>query len=97
MVKLVHILGSGSTSGPGRVRGRDIGGRTICIRIDKHVLNDEFKSRECGTLNLQSDLVKLKFTVKFDPSLLILLFDNASFVSMLKRNYIYCRVYVSST
>ena len=34
----------------------------------------------CGTLNLQSNLVKLEFTVKCDPSLLILLCDNASFV-----------------
>ena len=51
----------------------------------------------CGTLNLQSDLVKLEFTVKFDPSLLILLCDDASFASMLRRNDVYCWVYVSST
>ena len=59
--------------------------------------HDEFRSKVCGTLNLQSDLVKLEFTVKFDPSLLILLCDDASFVSMLGRNDVYCWVYVSST
>ena len=61
-----------------------IGGRTICIGIDKHMSHDEFKSRVFDILNLQSNLVKLEFTVKFDPSLLILLCDNASFVSMLR-------------
>ena len=50
-----------------------IGGRTICIEIDKHMSYAEFRSRVCGTLNLQSDLVKLEFTAKFDSSFLILL------------------------
>ena len=59
-------------------------GRTICIKIDKHMLHDEFISRVCGTLNLQSDLVKLEFTVKFDSSFLIPFCDNASFASMLR-------------
>ena len=35
------------------------GGRTICIEIDKHMSHDEFRSRGCGTLNLQSDLANL--------------------------------------
>ena len=61
-----------------------IGGRTICIKIDKQISHDEFKSRVCDTLNLQSDLVKLEFTMKFDSSLLILLCDDASFVSMFR-------------
>ena len=54
-------------------------------------------NKVCGTLNLQSDLVKLEFTVKFDPSLLILLCDDASFASMLRQNDVYCWVYVSLT
>ena len=73
------------------------GGQTICIEIDKHMSHNKFKSRVCGIFNLQLDLVKHEFTVKFDTSLLILLCDNASFVSMLIRNNVYCRVYVSST
>ena len=72
------------------------GGRIIYIEIDKHMSHDEFKSRVCATLNLQSNLVKLEFTLKFDPSLLILLCDDASFTNMLRRNDVYCQVYVSS-
>ena len=73
------------------------GGRTICIEIDKQMSHDEFRSRVCGILNLQLDVVKLEFIVKLDPSLLILLCDDASFTSMLRRNDVYCWVYVSST
>ena len=59
--------------------------------------HDELRSIVCGTLNLQSDLVKLEFTMKFDPYLLILLCNDTSFASMLIRNDVYCQVYVSST
>ena len=47
-------------------------------------------------LNMRPELVKFEFIVKFDPSLLIMLFDDASYASMLRRNVVYCRVYVSS-
>ena len=47
-------------------------------------------------LNMRPELVKFEFIVKFDPSLLIMLFDDASYASMLRRNDVYCRVYVSS-
>ena len=47
-------------------------------------------------LNMRPELVKFEFIVKFDPSLLIMLFDDASYVIMLRRNDVYCRVYVSS-
>ena len=63
-----------------------IGNRTICIEIDKHMSHDEFRSRVCGILNLQLDLVKLELIVKFDPYFLILLCDDASFASILRRN-----------
>ena len=58
--------------------------------------HEEFKSRVCGILNLLSDLVKLEFTVKFDPISLILLCDDVSLASMLRRNVVYYRVYISS-
>ena len=45
---------------------------------------------------MQPDLVKIEFIVKFDPSLLILLCDDASFVSILKHNDVYFRVYIFS-
>ena len=45
---------------------------------------------------MRPELVKFEFTIKFDPSLLIMLFDNASYTSMLRWNDVYYRVYVSS-
>ena len=57
---------------------------------------DDFRSRVCALLNMHSKLVKFEFTVKFDPSSLIVLCDDASYASMIKRNDVYCRVYVSS-
>ena len=45
---------------------------------------------------MRPELVKFEFIVKFDPSLLIMLFDDASYASMLRRNDVYCRVYVTS-
>ena len=51
-------------------------------------------SRVCDLLNMRSGLVKFEFIVKFNPSLLIVLFDDASYASMLKRNDVYCQVYV---
>ena len=45
---------------------------------------------------MHPELVKFEFTVKFDPSSLIVLFDDASYVSMIIRNDVYCRVYLSS-
>ena len=45
---------------------------------------------------MQPGFVKIEFVVKFDPSLLILLCDDAPFVSMLRWNDVYYWVYVSS-
>ena len=72
------------------------GNQTISIEMDEHMSHDELKSRVCSILNLQSDLVKLEFIVKFDPTSRILLCNNVSFESMLKRTEIYYSVYVSS-
>ena len=72
-----------------------IGDHTIYIEIDEHMSHDEFRSRVCGILNMQPDFMKIEFTVKFDPSSLILLCDDPSFRSMLRWNDIYCQVYVS--
>ena len=72
-----------------------ISGHTIYIEIDERIPHDEFRSRVCGILNTQPNFVKIEFIVKFDPSSLILLSDDASFCSMLQWNDIYCRVYVS--
>ena len=56
----------------------------------------DFRSRVRALLNMSPKLVKLEFIVKFNPSSLIVLFDDASYASMLRRNDVYCWVYVSS-
>ena len=72
-----------------------IGGLTFCLDIDEHMSYGDFRSRVCPLLNMHPELGKFEFTVKFDPSSLILLFNDASYVSMFRRNDVYCRVYVS--
>ena len=61
--------------------GTNIGSRINCIEIDEHMSHDEFRSRVCVTLNMQQDLVKIEFTFKFDPSLLIILWNDATFLT----------------
>ena len=73
-----------------------IGGRTFSLEIDEHMSYGDFRSRVCALLNMHPELVKFEFTVKFDPSPLIVLCDDASYASMLRWNDVYCRVYVSS-
>ena len=60
-----------------------IGGRNFSLEIDEHMSLDEFRSRVCDLLNMRPKLVKFEFTIKFDPSSLILLCDDASYTSML--------------
>ena len=61
--------------------GENIGSRIICIEIDEHMSHDEFRLRVCVTLNMQQDLVKIEFTFKFDPSLFIILWNDATFLT----------------
>ena len=73
-----------------------IGGRTFSLEIDEHMSYGNFRSRVCALLSMRLELVTFEFTVKVDPSSLIMLFDNASYVSMLKHNDVHYWVYVSS-
>ena len=73
-----------------------IGGHTFSLEIDEHMSYGDLRSRVCALLNMRLKLVKFEFIVKFDPSSLIMLFDDASYASILRRNDVYCRVYVSS-
>ena len=66
-----------------------IGGHNFSLEIDEHMSHDEFRSRVCDLWNMRPKLVKFEFTVKFDPSLLILLCDDASYMSMLRWNDVY--------
>ena len=61
-----------------------------------NIFHDEFRSSVCALSNMWPKLVKFEFTLKFDPSSLILLCDDAFYTSILRRNDVYCRVYVSS-
>ncbi|KAL6328039.1 hypothetical protein AAG906_033307 [Vitis piasezkii] len=54
----------------------------------------EFVSKVCGELNLEPNSIKLDFTVKFDPSCLLPLHDDADIVKMFKFNDMFCRAYV---
>ena len=73
-----------------------IGGRTFSLEIDEHMSYGNFRSRVCALLSMRPELVTFEFTVTVGPSLLIVLFDNASYVSMLKQKYVHYWVYVSS-
>ena len=73
-----------------------IGGRTFSLDFDEHMSYGDFRSRVCALMNMRPKLVKFEFTVKFDPSSLIVLFDDASYANMLRRNDMYYRVYVFS-
>ena len=57
-----------------------IGDRTISIEINQYMSHDDFISIVCGAQ------VKIEFIVKFDPSSLILLYDDSSFMRMLTYN-----------
>ncbi|KAL6350754.1 hypothetical protein AAG906_028222 [Vitis piasezkii] len=70
------------------------GGRTNCIVVSKNILHSEFVSKVCGELNLEPNSIKLDFTVKFDPSCLLPLHDDADIVKMFKFNDMFCHAYV---
>ena len=59
------------------------GGQTNCI-VSKNISDSEFVSKVCGELNLEPNSIKLDFIVKFDPSCLLSLHDDADIVKMFK-------------
>ena len=50
--------------------------------------------QKCGELNIDPNLIKLEFTVKFDPSCLLPLHDETAVVKMFRFNDMFCHVYV---
>ena len=70
------------------------GGRTNCSVVSKNISHSEFVSKVCGELNLEPNSIKLDFTVKFDPSCLLPLHDDADIVKMFKFNDMFFRAYV---
>ena len=71
------------------------GGRTNCSVVSKNISQSEFVSKVCGVLNLDSNSIKLEFTVKFDPSCLLPLHNDGDIVNMFKFNDMFCHVYIS--
>ena len=70
------------------------GGQTNCIVVCKNISHSEFVSKVYGELYLEPNSIKLDFTVKFDPSCLLPLHNDADIVKMFKFNDMFCRAYI---
>ena len=71
------------------------GGQVITILVNVNISYDEFVSLVCAKLRVEPNSVKLNYTCKFDPSLM-LLNDDEELMKMFRFNDSYCRVYVLS-
>ena len=71
------------------------GGRTECIVVSPHMSHSDFVSKLYDELNIDWNSIKLEFTVKFDPSCILLLYDDTTILKMFKFNEMFCRIYVS--
>ena len=60
-----------------------------------HISFDKFVSLVCCNLNVDPNTVKLHYTCKFDPSMMVLLRDKEELLKMFTFNDMYCRLYVS--
>ena len=73
------------------------GGRTESMVVSRHMSQSDFVSKLCDALHFDRNSIKLEFTVKFDPSCLLPLHDDAALLKMFQFNEMFCRVYVSSS
>ena len=71
------------------------GGRNNSMTVNPNISYDQFVSQVCRELNIEAKEVKFHFTVKFDPSCLLPLHDDASLARMFKFNDMFSRVYLS--
>ena len=71
------------------------GGWTEYIVLSPHMSHSDFVLELCDELNIDRDSTKLEFTVKFDPSCLLSLDDDATILKMFRFNEMFCLVYVS--
>lgn len=69
------------------------GGNVKSIIVNPTILYDEFIRKVCSKFNVDKNSFKFHFTVKFDPSCLILLDDDASLQDMFRFNEC-CRIYL---
>nr|CAN70985.1 hypothetical protein VITISV_040673 [Vitis vinifera] len=71
------------------------GGWTESIIVSGNITHAKLVPKVCGELNIDPNSIKLEFTLKFDPSCLLPLHDEASVLKMFRFNDMFCRVYVS--
>ena len=64
--------------------------------MNVHIPYVEFVSIVCDRLKVESTALKMYYTCKFDPSMLVLLEDDAEMRKMFKFNDNYCYMYASS-
>ena len=70
--------------------------RIITKIMNVHILYAEFVSIVCDRLKVCPTSLKMYYTCKFDPTMLILLEDNEEMRKMFRFNDTYCSVYATS-
>ncbi|RVX23021.1 hypothetical protein CK203_008386 [Vitis vinifera] len=65
--------------------------------VSRHMSHSDFVSKLCDALHFDQNSIKLEFTVKFEPSCLLPLHDDATLLKMFRFNEMFCHVYVSSS
>ena len=73
------------------------GGRSESMVVSRHMSHSDFVSKLCDELHFDQNSIKLEFTVKFEPSCLLPLHDDATLLKMFRFNEMFCHVYVSSS
>ena len=58
------------------------GGRTESMVVSRHMSHSDFISKLCDELHFDRNSIKLGFTVKFDPSCLLVLHDDAAILNV---------------
>ena len=71
-------------------------GRVITEIMNAQIPYFEFVSIVCDRLKVELTALKMYYTCKFDPSMLVLLEDGVEMRKMFKFNDNYCYVYTSS-
>ena len=71
------------------------GGQVITLCVNVNISFEEFVSIVYGNLSVDPNSVKLHYTCKFDPLMLVLLCDEQELLKMFIFNNMYCRLYLS--
>ena len=71
------------------------GGQVITLCVNVNISFEKFVLVVCGNLSVDPTSVKLHYTCKLEPSMLILLRNEQELLKMFRFNDMYCRLYVS--